>query len=248
MVRFRSQKDTAEAKASINGDEYNYTLAEVPLSKESRKEAESKYSRKKRTSKEKCSYKNERRNLFKFSVMSCSRSPSFTDTGIKWNIEDVAQVPDCTDGGTVFTFSPIFLQWQYQDENFCDCIGIQFSLPSGLILVDTDFQDKLHVSVSDDGVFLIVKCVWPEGLEDDNLLEKALKKANINQNIMQEIVSGYITEMTSASRITETEYAVSIAKIRLKSICEQKIFAQIDLKDRVIVLLRKVSNKDLESE
>ena len=244
MVQFHSLKGIVESKASINGDD-NYTVVEVPLPKESLKRTEFKYSCKKR---KKFSYNNERRNLFKFSVMSCSRGPSFTDTGIKWNIEDVAQVPDCTDGGTVFTFSPIFLQWQYQDENFCDCIGIQFSLPSGLILVDTDFQDKLHVSVSDDGVFLIVKCVWPEGLQDDNLLENALKKANVNQNIMQEIVSGYICEIRSASRFTETEYVVSTAKIRLKSICEQEIVQQIDMKDRVIVLLRKVTNEDLESE
>ena len=226
------------------------SLAEVPRLKESPKGTESKYSCKKGTCKKKVPCNKKQRNLFKFSVMSCSLGRSFTErnTAIKWNIEDVPEVEDCTDGGTVFKFSPIFVQWNYQDDNFCDCIGVQFSLPSGLILVDTDFQDKLHVSVSDDGVFLIVKCVWPDELEDDNLLEDALKKANVNQNITEEIVAGYRMEIRSARSITETEFVVSIAKIHLKSVCEQKIVEQINLKDRVIVLLREVSKESLESE
>jgi hypothetical protein len=57
-----------------------------------------------------------------------------TDTGSRRSIENLVEIEGPTRGGTVFSYSPQFIQWGFQDNDLFHCVAVSFCLPSGLVV------------------------------------------------------------------------------------------------------------------
>lgn len=163
------------------------------------------------------------------------------------NVDKLEEMEGMTTGGTVFNFAPLILQWQFKDNDLFDCIGVMFSLPHGLVIDVPDLKNRLHISVSDDGAFLIVKCIWPDKMTDPLLLETALTKVGMDDTTVQAAVTGFRSEIRAVKKIVGNDYPGSVAKIQLRSVCECKIYKKASHLDRLTVFLR-VAGQDAENE
>jgi hypothetical protein len=177
-----------------------------------------------------------------------STGSRLSGTDIHYNPESIPEIEGMSNGGTVFSFSPIFVQSTYQDNDLFHCLSVTFNLPSGVVNDVAELKKKLHVSVSDDGFFLVIKCVWPEKISDDKKLESALRKSNVHESTITQITTGYCLEIKEIKKLSGNDYVGSIAKIQLRTTCDRKIINRVFVKDQVTVLLRQYGQEAEKEE
>ena len=139
-----------------------------------------------------------------------------------------------TNGGTIFTFSPIYLQWLFRDDNLIFYLAVTISLPSGVSRDTVELMNQVDTTVSECGTMLLVKCVWPRNLHTHKSLEDALTNQGMDRKSVDTIVLGMRSELQdvkTAQNAFNINNVGSTGRIALQSVCETKIVNRVALED-----------------
>jgi hypothetical protein len=149
-------------------------------------------------------------------------------------VENMVTVDGTSPGGTSFNFTPIHVQFNFEDSSLIECIGVTMSLPSGMGRMD-DLSRNVFCCVSDDGRFLVLKCAWPTNLRNYTLLYRAMIKDGENEDTVKAMVKGVRKEIVGikhAFGATDTEGIIgSTSQIVLQKVCEKDIIRETALED-----------------
>lgn len=85
----------------------------------------------------------------------------------------------------------------------------------GMVVDVPDLKHRINISVSDDGAFLTVKCIWHDKLTDPVLLENAMTKVGMDNTTIQAVVTGFWSEIKEVKKLL----AMSIQVLSPKFSC-----------------------------